>query len=339
MSHHIKLSVLDQSPIRRGGTAVQALKETVELARFTDTLGYTRYWVSEHHNTNSLAGSTPEVLIAHLAGETKNMRMGSGGIMLPNHSALKVAENFRMLEALFPGRIDLGIGRAPGGDRLTSSILNPSNKFSEEDLLQQLIDLQDYLHDTMSAGSTQPNVRAIPVIATAPDLWMLTSSGESAVIAAHFGMAVSFAHFINPVGGAPLIKAYKARFRPSEYLKQPEASVGIFVFCSEDEVKLKKVQAVMDWQLLNISRGVSNGFPSYDDIRTVTYNEAELQTIKYNRQRMVVGTPDLVKTALTNLAEEYGVDELVIATITYDFLDRLRSYELLAKAFELEVQP
>lgn len=332
----IKLSVLDQSPIRRGGTAVQALKETVELARLADRLGYTRYWVSEHHNTTSLAGSTPEVLIAHLAGMTQHIRVGSGGVMLPNHSALKVAENFRMLEALFPGRIDLGIGRAPGGDRLTSSILNPSNQFREDDLLQQLIDLQDYLYDTVSPGATRPNVRAIPVTATAPDLWMLTSSGESGVIAAHFGMGVSFAHFINPVGGDLMLKAYKARFQASDHLSAPQASVGIFVFCSDDEEKVKQTQAVMDWQLLNIGRGIANGFPSYKDIAHNMYDETEQRTIAYNRQRMVVGNPQEVKKQLTHLAQVYGVDELVVATITYDFADRLRSYELLAQLFELE---
>lgn len=336
MSHKIKLSVLDQSPVRRGGTAVQALKETVQLAKLTDLIGYTRYWVSEHHNTTSLAGSTPEVLIAHLAGETKHLRVGSGGVMLPNHSALKVAENFRMLEALFPGRIDLGIGRAPGTDRITSTILNPSNRFKEDDLLQQLIDLQDYLYDTHSPGASHQNVRAIPIADTAPDLWMLTSSGESGVIAAHFGMGVSFAHFINPVGGAQMIKAYKARFTPSEQLKEPQASVGIFVFCSEDEEKVKQTQAVMDWQLVNIGKGISNGFPSYEDIRATTYSESELQMIQYNRQRMVVGNPKVVKQQLTALAQEYGVDEIVIATITYDFSDRLKSYELLAEAFELK---
>ncbi|MBC7485659.1 MAG: LLM class flavin-dependent oxidoreductase [Cytophagaceae bacterium] len=338
MSHTIKLSVLDQSPIRRGGTAVQALKESVQLAKLADRLGYTRYWVSEHHNTTSLAGSTPEVLIAHLAGETEHLRVGSGGVMLPNHSALKVAENFRMLEALFPGRIDLGIGRAPGTDRITASILNPSNRFKEDDLLQQLIDLQDYLYDTNSPGASHQNVRAIPVTDTAPDLWMLTSSGESGVIAAHFGMGVSFAHFINPVGGPQMIRAYKTRFTPSEQLKKPQASVGIFVFCSEDEVKVKQTQAVMDWQLVNIGKGISNGFPSYEDICSTIYSESELQMIQYNRQRMVVGIPEVVKEKLTTLAIEYDVDEIVIATITYDFADRLKSYELLAELFELKKQ-
>src|ERR1700743_1253889 len=144
---HIRLSVLDQTPVRKGITAEQAVKETAELAKYADQLGYTRFWISEHHNTGSLAGSTPEVLLAYLGSPTKNIRIGSGGVIMPNHSARKVAENFRMLEALFPGRVDLGMGRAPGTDRLTASVLNPSNQFSEQDFITQLYDLINYFHD------------------------------------------------------------------------------------------------------------------------------------------------------------------------------------------------
>jgi len=152
-TNRLRLSVLDQSPIRKGVTAEQAIQETIALARYTDQLGYTRFWVSEHHNTGSLAGSTPEVLIAYLASQTTNIRVGSGGVMMPNHSTLKVAENFRMLEALAPGRIDLGMGRAPGTDRITASILNPSNNFAEQDFIEQLADLRNYFHDTAEPGT------------------------------------------------------------------------------------------------------------------------------------------------------------------------------------------
>src|SRR5471030_1829060 len=165
-TNNISLSVLDQSPVRKGVTAEQAVKETIALAKHTDALGYTRFWVSEHHNTGSLAGSTPEVLIDHLAGQTKNIRVGSGGIMMPNHSTLKVAENFRMLEALFPGRIDLGMGRAPGTDRITAAMLNPSNQFKEQDFVEQLTDLQNYFHDRGEPGTIQARIRAIPQIKT-----------------------------------------------------------------------------------------------------------------------------------------------------------------------------
>ncbi|MES2730892.1 MAG: LLM class flavin-dependent oxidoreductase [Bacteroidota bacterium] len=339
MNTTIKLSVLDQSPIRKGGTAAQAIQESVQLARLADRLGYTRYWLSEHHNITSLAGSTPEVLIAHLAGETHRIRLGSGGIMLPNHSALKVAENFRMLEILFPGRIDLGMGRAPGGDRLTAALLNPSNNFSEQDFVQQLIDLQNFLTDNAEPGSIHEKVKAIPLAETVPDLWILTSSGQSGLVAAHFGMALSFAHFINPVGGAQAVRAYQKRFKPSARFLKPEASVGIFVNCADTEEKASQLQAVMDWQLLNIERGVSEGFPAFEQIKSHRYSHAELERIQLNRGRMVSGTPDQVKEALEILADAYEVEEIVVATITHDFADRIRSYELLAEAFQLSAAP
>src|SRR6201990_2654785 len=210
-----RLSVLDQTPIRKDSDAGSALQESIRLARLADGLGYTRYWLSEHHNTTTLAEAAPEILIARLAAETRGIRLGSGGIMLPNHSTLKVAENFRLLEALYPGRIDLGLGRAPGGDRLTAQLLNPSNTFSPQEYINQVRDLRAFLSDTPGAGNYEGKIRAIPKIDTQPDLWMLTSSGESAMLAAHFGLALCYAQFINPTGGAAAIRAYRDRFRPS----------------------------------------------------------------------------------------------------------------------------
>ncbi len=332
MRRKIKLSVLDQSPIRKGGNAVQALKESSQLVQLTDRLGYTRYWVSEHHNTNSLAGTAPEVLLAHLAGETKRMRVGSGGIMLPNHSALKVAENFRTLEALFPGKIDLGIGRAPGGDRISSQLLNPSNTFSEQDFIQQLVDLKHFLTDT----GERSNVKAAPIIETEPALWLLTSSGQSGLIAAHFGMGLSYAQFINPIGGPEAVQTYKKLFKPSDQFEHPQASVGIFVMCADSVEKANELQAVMDYQLLNMERGIRQGFPPYDEIKHVQYSADEIARIKFNRGRMVSGTPEQVKDKLTDLADIYDVDEIIIATITHDFQDRLRSYQLISEVFELD---
>jgi luciferase family oxidoreductase group 1 len=329
----IGLSILDQSPIRKGATAEQAVKETVELAKLADKLGYTRFWVSEHHNTSSLAGSTPEVLIAHLAGETKRIRVGSGGIMLPNHSALKVAENFRMLEAICPGRIDLGIGRAPGTDRITASMLNPSNRFSEQDFIEQLSDLTHYLHDTAEAGTIKERIKAIPQVSTVPALWLLSSSGQSGLFAAHFGMGFSFAHFINPLGGPEAVKMYRERFRPSEDLSEQQANVAVFVFCSESPDKIMKHQALMDFRFLQLEKG--NGLTplSYEDIKDITYSLAEQERIDYNRQRTITGTPNEIKLKLTALSDSYDTDELIAVTITEDFEDRIRSYELLAQIF------
>jgi luciferase family oxidoreductase group 1 len=331
----IKLSVLDQSPVRKGVSASRAVQETVELAKLTDQLGYTRFWVSEHHNTGSLAGSTPEVLIAHLAGQTQHIRVGSGGVMLPNHSALKVAENFRMLEAMFPGRIDLGMGRAPGTDRLTASVLNPSNKFSEQDLVEQLMDLQNYFHDAAETGPVGARIRAIPMIDTVPAQWLLSSSGQSSLFAAHFGMGFSFAHFINPVGGAQAVELYRARFEPSADLAFPEANVAIFAFCSDDEEKVKQHQAVMDHRFLQFEKGGSIMPLTYDDVKDAEYTAQDLERIRMNRRRMIVGSPDEMKSKISSLANTYNVDEVMLVTIAEDFDDRLDSYRLLAQQFDL----
>ena len=334
----LKLSVLDQTPIRRGSTAQEALQESIKLARFVDTLGYTRYWVSEHHNIATLAGAAPEVLIARLAAETKNLKFGSGGIMLPNHSTLKVAENFRLLEALYPGRIDLGIGRAPGGDRLTASLLNPSNTFDPQEYIQQIASLYAFLDDDSTPGTVHEKVKAIPQIHSSPELWMLTSSGESAYIAAHFGMALSYAQFINPSGGAKALRAYREKFQPSANLYEPKTSVGVFVFCGETKEKADQVQAVMDHRLLNIERGRVDEAPSWESVKSNRYSSEELVRITFNRQRMITGTPPEVHKKLTALAGEFETEEIVMSTFADTFEDRIRSYELIAGEFNLGVR-
>lgn len=331
----IKLSVLDQSPINKGNTSTDALNETTQLAELTDKLGYTRFWVSEHHNAPTLAGSTPEILIAHLASHTQRIRIGSGGIMLPNHSTLKAAESFRLLEALYPGRIDMGIGRAPGTDRLTASILNPTNKFNEQDFIQQLYDLDDLFHDSQEKGAISEKVRAIPITNTPPPRWLLTSSGESGLIAAHFGLGLSYAQFINPYVGANIIEGYKRNFKPSANMKEPHANVSIFAFCNEDEEVIKRQQALMDYRFIQLERGGNLAAVNYDDISTMPYSDFERQRIQYNRGRTIMGTPEDVKVKLTDLAETYKVDEIMLVTYAEHFKDRLHSYELLAKEFSL----
>ncbi|HXD79074.1 MAG TPA: LLM class flavin-dependent oxidoreductase [Puia sp.] len=335
----IRLSVLDQSPIRPNSNAPEALQETIRLARFADRLGYTRYWLSEHHNTVTLAGASPEILIARLAAETSGIRLGSGGIMLPNHSALKVAEDFRLLEALYPGRIDLGIGRAPGGDRLTAQLLNPVNQFDPQAYIAQIRDLNAFLSDTPAPGNFDGKVRAIPRIDTRPELWMLTSSGESAYLAAHFGMALSFARFINPVGGQEAVKIYRERFRPSEALREPRANMGIFAFCAEDPRKVAEIRALVDYRLYNFERGRYDEIPSLAAASAHEYTPQEWQRVLFNRQRTAIGTPDEVKTQLESMARELDVDEIVVSTFTETEEDRLRSYELLATALALSPRP
>lgn len=329
----LQLSVLDQTPIRRGSNAPEALQESIELVKLADRLGYTRYWLSEHHNILSLAGAAPEILIARLAAESKNIRVGSGGIMLPNHSALKVAENFRLLEALYPNRIDLGIGRAPGGDRPTSRLLNPSNGFDPQHYIQQIEDLQCFLTDTAGEGNAQGKIRAIPKIDTVPALWMLTSSGESAYLAAHAGMALGFAQFINPIGGAEAIALYRQRFKPSPQLSAAQANVGVFIFCSENEATAARGQAIMDYRLLGFEKGRIDEMPDYDTARQYNYSPAEWQRVLFNRQRTIIGTPDTVKEKITALAKELNVQEVMAATFAESREDRFRSYELLAQMY------
>lgn len=332
----LKLSILDQTPIRRGSNALEALQESVQLVKIAEDLGYTRYWISEHHNFAALAAAAPEIMIARLGAETNRIRLGSGGIMLPNHSALKVAENFKLLEALFPGRIDLGIGRAPGGDRLTASLLNPSNTFDPKDYVEQIISLRSFLAGDTTAGTVHEKVKAIPKITSIPALWMLTSSGESAYLAAHFGMALSFATFINPIGGAEAIEAYRKLFKPSPQLSAPQASLGIFAFCGDTEEKAARMQAVMDYRLFSILRGKVDESPSYESVKDFKYSTDEWNYVLANRQRMVVGTPDVVKEEIEKLATAYKVDEIVVATFADTFEDRVRSYELLSEIINIE---
>jgi len=332
----MRLSVLDQSPIRKGGNAQEALQETVALAKLADELGYTRFWVSEHHNTNSLAGSSPEVLIAHLAGQTKTIRVGSGGVMLPHYSALKVAENFRVLESLFPGRIDLGIGRAPGSDRATASVLNPANTFNEQELVNQLFDLQNYLNDRYAPGSVQAQVKAMPMAPSVPEQWILSSSGQSAILAAHFGTGFSFAHFINPHGGPQAVQLYKDRFQPSENLEEPQVNVAFFFFCSNDPEKVRQQRAVMDYRFHQLETRGRLEPVDYDDIKTVDYSPAEQSRIQYNRQRTLIGSPEEVQRQLLRYAEQYGADEMMLVNGASNFDERLEAYRLMADVFDLK---
>ncbi|MGC4038915.1 MAG: LLM class flavin-dependent oxidoreductase [Chitinophagaceae bacterium] len=329
----IKLSVLDQTPIRKGGSASESLTETVELVQLAEKLGYTRYWISEHHNTITLAGAAPEVLLARLGAETKSIRLGSGGIMLPNHSSLKVAENFRLLEALYPDRIDLGLGRAPGGDRATSRLLNPSNEFDPHSYIEQIRELSDFLTETPTPQNMSGKIKAIPSIDSKPEMWILTSSGESAYLAAHFGIALSYAQFINPVGGPDAIKIYKERFKPSDHLTTPQTNVGIFVFCSESEEKVFQAKKLMEYRFLSFERGDFNRLYSYEDIEDYKFSQAEEDRLQFHRQRFIAGTPEVVEKKLTDLATSFDTNEIVVATFADTKEDRFRSYELLADIF------
>jgi luciferase family oxidoreductase group 1 len=330
----MRLGVLDQSPVRSGGTAAEALHETLELAQACDRWGYHRYWLAEHHGTPGLAGSSPEVLIGQVAARTSRIRVGSGGVMLQHYSPLKVAESFRVLETLFPGRIDLGIGRAPGSDPLTARALR-----ADADLARfpgQVADVIGFLRNQLPAGHPYSKVLAMPSGPTAPEVWLLGSSDQSALVAAHSGTAFSFAHFINDEGGAEITRAYRTQFRASQLLAAPRASVAVFVVCADTEAQALGLAKSRDLFIVRLYTGRAGRYPSVEEALAYPYTDHERAIVEHARRRTVAGAPAQVRERLLALAAQYGVDEIVVVTITHDVKARLRSYELLAQVFELE---
>jgi luciferase family oxidoreductase group 1 len=332
-----RLSVLDQSPIRSGGTPAQAIAETVQLAQACERLGYERYWLAEHHSSEGLAGTAPEVLIARVAGATKAIRVGSGGVMLSHYSALKVAEAFRVLEVCYPGRIDLGIGRAPGSDWRTAQALAAGpGAVGIEQFPTQVRDVLGFLADELPEGHPFAGIHAQPRGDSVPDPWLLGSSDGSAAIAAYFGTAFSFAHFITDEGGPQVMQAYRDHFRPSRWRSSPEGSIGVAVMCAETAEEANRLALSRDLSRLRLEQGQLGPVPTVEEALARPYTPQERARIAHNRRRQVIGTPAQAKEQLLALGQTYGVDEFVVVTICYDFAARIRSYELMAEAFGLQ---
>lgn len=333
----IKLSVLDQSHICEGRTASDALSETTRLAQEAERLGYTRYWVSEHHASASLAHSSPEVLIAHLAASTTRIRLGSGGVMLPHYSAYKVAENFRLLEALHPGRIDVGLGRAPGGMPISTRALQEGKYVSIDEYPQQVADLAGYLYDSLPAGHRFASLAASPVIPTVPEVWLLGSSSESARIAARQGAAYGFAQFFGTPGGEEAVRYYQEHFQPSILGDRPRTLISVLAVCADTEEEANLLATSTDLFFLLLERGgLLPSFPSVETAMDYPYTEYDYDRIRSGRQRRVVGSPEKVKEQLIALGKQYHTDELMIVSPIHDFNARLRSYRLIADAFGLQ---
>lgn len=330
----MKLGILDQSIVRYNATVPEALQETIETARLVENLGYSRFWISEHHNSPSIAGSTPEVLLARLAAETQTIRMGSGGIMLPNHSSFKVAENFRMLEALYPGRIDLGMGRAPGGDRVSAALLNPSNQFSEADYIKQLDYLNLFFRDL--AKTNNGSIKAIPQAPTVPQQWILSSSGGSARIAAKKGLGLSVAKFINGNVTPAVVENYRAAFEPSENFEKPATFMSVFVVCAKTEKRAAFLRKYVDYLLLQIGKGNFGRHPNPEDVENYSFSAYEQHQLEANSGRVVSGTQEEVKSELSQLARDFDLDELMLTTIAPEKEWRLESFSLIAEAFDLK---
>ncbi len=330
----LQLGVVDQAPVRDGGTASDALREVVELAQVVERLGYERYWVAEHHSLPSLAATSPEILIGQIAAATTRLRVGSGGVMLTHYSALKVAENFRMLESFFPGRIDLGLGRAPGGDQRTARALAyPGPVKDVRDYPQQVDDLIGFLAGELAPDHPFASVRAGPTDGSMPEVWLLGSGVDSALLAAERGLPFSFAHFFGTAieHGPAIAETYRKRYRPSVRFPEPRLHIGLGVLCAETEEEVAYHAAPLRLSRINMARGIHKGIVSPETALAHEFTPEERAFLERSNRSAIQGTPDQVAARLDDIADLFGTHELGIVTICHDFQARVRSYELLAE--------
>jgi luciferase family oxidoreductase group 1 len=321
------LSVLDLVPVRAGSAASEAMRESVALAQVVERLGYVRYWFAEHHSMGSIASSAPEILIGHIASATSRIRVGSGGIMLPNHSPLRVAEVFHTLEALHPGRIDLGIGRAPGTDPATSRALRPFDGEQFPDLVREMVALS---HGGFPADHPFASIRVIPNDVTLPPIWVLASSGATAAFAGSMGMGYGFARHFSPNPPGPAIRAYRAAFRPSAQFPAPHVVLGVSVICAPTDEEAEYMATSTDLGWVRLHRKEFGPVPSPEEASRYVYSPQERVIVEANRQRHFIGTPAKVASLIRHAAEDTDADEIMVTTMTYGRAERVRSYELLA---------
>lgn len=336
MSARLTLSVLDQAPVSSGSTPAEALRRSIELARLADRLGYARYWVAEHHATQMLASSAPEILLARLGAETQHLRLGSGGVMLPHYSPLKVAEQFRMLHALYPERIDLGIGRAPGGAPLETFALRRERLETPlpDDFPDQLVELLGFLHGQFAARHPFSRIRVSPEAPGAPVVWLLGSSLWSADAAAQLGLPYTFAHFIAPEPTRAAIARYRERFQPSLYAAEPRVMVALGAVCADSDAEAEHLASSVRVLGRRLRQGDLRPVPTVEEAQHELAG-AVLGLEGGEWPRHFSGAPHTLRARLGEMATALGVEELMVVTIVHAHAVRLRSYELLAQAFDL----
>jgi luciferase family oxidoreductase group 1 len=310
------------------------VRNTLDLARLAVRLGYTRYWLAEHHNMPGIASSAPEILIGAVARETTRLRVGSGGIMLPNHAPLKVVESFRVLAALHPGRIDLGIGRAPGTDQMTAFALRRSREaMRADDFPAQLGEVLAFAHDQFPAGHPFQSVRAVPVDVPLPPIWLLGSSDYSARVAAALGMGFAFARHISPDGAAEAMALYREQFSPSDTLPEPKAILAVSVICADTNERADALASSSALSFLRLRSGQPGLLPSVEEAQAYPYTPMERAQIEASRARHVIGSPASVRAQLDDLIARTEADEVMVTTMVHAHAERRRSYELLADLY------
>jgi luciferase family oxidoreductase group 1 len=326
----VPLSVLDLVPVRTGSTARESLRESVDLARAAERLGYVRYWFAEHHGMPGIGSSAPEILIAHVAAATHTIRLGSGGVMLPNHAPLRVAEVFHTLETLYPGRIDLGLGRAPGTDPAASRALRPFDAESFPDQVRELLALS---RRSFPVDHPFASVRVVPEDVRLPPIWILASSGATAALAGTLGLGYGFARHFSPAPPGPPIRAYRDSFIPSAQFATPHVILGMAVICAETDTEADSLASSSDLAWVRRHRGDWGRLPSPEEASRFPYTAQDRVVVDTYRQRVVVGTPQQVVQALRAEVDETGASELMVTSMIYEARARLRSYELLAGAW------
>jgi luciferase family oxidoreductase group 1 len=322
----VHVSVLDTSPIVQGSTPRQALHNTVDLAILADTLGYHRYWVPEHHGMRGVASSAPAVLVGHLANATRQLRVGAGGVLLPNHAPIVVAEQFGTLAALHPGRIDLGLGRAPGGSRLAADAVRPEKERDAKTFRQQIEELQAFFDPPEDARP-----KAIPVLGgNVPPIWLLGSSTTSAELAGELGLSYAFAHHLNPDMAVDATRTYRERFRASDHTATPKTLVSVSVIAAEDDERAEWLAGSTRLKVLSRIRGNRIQLPSPEDAAAYPYTDDDRAEIATRSGRVLVGSPETVTKHLQRVLDDTGTDELMVTTPVYHHADRRLSHELVA---------
>jgi luciferase family oxidoreductase group 1 len=337
----MKLSIIDQCPVPAGFTTADAFRNTIELARLADRLGYERYWIAEHHATAAFASPAPEVLLARVGAETSHIRIGSGGVMLPHYSPMKVAEAFRVLHALYPGRIDLGIGRAPGGSPLDSFALrrDRSAQPTEDDFPKQLLELLAFLRGGFRPDHAFSRIELSPAMPGAPEVWLLGSSMWSAAAAAQLGLPYAFAHFIDPTHTRAAVEYYRTHFKPSNEFSQPVAILGIGAICASTDAEADRLASSVRLFRRRAQSGDRGPIPTPEEA-LAELGPGPLPADVTRREtgewpRAIIGAADDVRNTLVDIASVLHIDEVMVVTIVHDHRARLRSHELLAQAFNL----